>query len=130
MSTDPKPPPAVIGSGKSHTVSLKQGSNVATSPTARKRDEGKGDDLTSRLMATLRKGEEASQNRRGKRSTVPPATPTPEVAHTEVLASSDPAGLSSAIQQRIAQLRQRNTEVSAEIDRLPASGPTAAPRKR
>jgi len=128
MSNEPKPPPAVIGSGKSHTVSLKQGSNVATSPTARKRDDGKGDDLTARLMATLRKGEEASQVRRGKRAAVPLATATPAVVATEALAPSDPAGLSTAIQQRIAQLRQRNSEVSAEINRLPASGP--APRKR
>lgn len=128
MSNEPKPPPAVIGSGKSHTVSLKQGSNVATSPTAHKRDDGKGDDLTSRLMATLRKGEEASQVRRGKRPAVLPATPTPAVVATEALTPSDPAQLSSAIQQRIAQLRQRNSEVSAEINRLPASGP--APRKR
>lgn len=122
MSATPPPPPAVIGSGKPHTVALKPGSNVATSETARPRGDDASPGLTARLMATLRRGEEASAAKRG-------ASPSQNVAvapATEETAADTPAttatGLSAAIQQRIAQLRQRNDAVRGEIDRLPPKG--------
>ncbi len=74
MSAPTPPPPAVIGSGKPHTVSVKPGTNVASSQKARKPDDEAGQDLTARLKATLRRGEEASQARRGTRE---PDAPKP-----------------------------------------------------
>ncbi len=121
-ATPPPPPPAVIGSGKPHTVALKPGSNVATRETARPRDDDPSPGLTARLMATLRRGEEASAARRG----VPPpeavaVAPAPEETSADTPATTA-SGLSAAIQQRIAQLRQRNETVRGEIDRLPPAG--------
>lgn len=118
----PPPPPAVIGSGKPHTVALKPGSNVAARETARSRDDDPSPGLTARLMATLRRGEEASASRRGAAS--PDAVlPVPVPDETETTApDASASGLSTAIRQRIAQLRQRNEAVRADIDRLPPAG--------
>lgn len=121
-ATPPPPPPAVIGSGKPHTVALKPGSNMATRETARPRDDDPSPGLTARLMATLRRGEEASASKRGA---APPDTvaiaPAPEETSADTSAETA-SGLSAAIQQRIAQLRQRNEAVRGEIDRLPPKG--------
>ncbi|MEY4713428.1 MAG: hypothetical protein RIS88_2878 [Pseudomonadota bacterium] len=120
MNDVPTPPPAVIGSGMPHTVSLKPGSNVAASQTARPRDEDPHAGLTERSMARLRRGQEAG---RGKRQVPPQAAPraTPGEAGTAA-APVTVAGLGSAVQQRIAQLRQRNEAVSSELDRLSTAG--------
>ncbi len=124
MSTPPPPPPAVIGSGKPHTVALKPGSNVAARQTARKRDEGQDNGLTARLLATLRSGEKAAE---AAKHPAPEASTSPAATAPDALdAAATPAtGLSSAIQQRIAQLKQRNEAVSSELDRLPAKGKRA-----
>lgn len=120
MSGVPTPPPTVIGSGTPHTVSLKPGSNVATHQTARPRDHDPRAGLAERSMATLRGGQEAS---RGKHEVPPQSAPrtTPGEASTAA-APLTAAGLSGVIQQRIAQLRQRNEAVSSELDRLPTAG--------
>ncbi len=124
MSAAPNPPPpAVIGSGKPHTVALKPGSNVATRETARPRDEDPTPGLTARLMATLRRGEDASAQQRG--AVPPPAeTPVPAPAADDPAAASalQAAGLSAAIRQRLAHLRQRNEAVRGDIDGLPPAG--------
>lgn len=125
MSATPPPPPAVIGSGKPHTVSLKPGSNVATRKTARKPDDDKGNDLTARLMATLRRSEEAGQARKGPPAGETPAPPPASTATADSATASSATGLSSAIQKRIAELRQRNEAVGRELDRLPAAGKRA-----
>ena len=125
MSAPTPPPPAVIGSGKPHTVSVKPGTNLASSQKARKPDDEAGQDLTARLKATLRRGEEASQARRGTRD---PDAPKPaQIAQDidETPTGTQPAGLSSAIRQRIAQLRERNEAVGQELDRLPPAGQRA-----
>jgi hypothetical protein len=122
MSATPTPPPTVIGSGKPHTVSIKPGSNAAMSETARPRDQDHSPDLTSRLLATLRRGEEASAAKRGTApQQVAPAKPLPQET-SDAPGSAPTSGLSLAIQQRIAQLRQRNEVVGGEIDRLSAAG--------
>ncbi|MEY4653380.1 MAG: hypothetical protein RI884_1961 [Pseudomonadota bacterium] len=123
MSNTPTPPPpAVIGSGKAHTVSLKPGSNVATRETARPRDEDKNPDLTARLMATLRRGEEASAAKRGVAPVeTAPQTPTPTDTEADATGASL-MGLSAANKQRLAQLRQSNEAVRGNFDRLPTAG--------
>lgn len=125
MSAPPPPPPAVIGSGKPHTVALKPGSNVAARQTARKRDEDPDNGLTARLLATLRSGEKAAEAAKRAASEAP-AVPAPADPDGEAASAASPAtGLSSAIRQRIAQLKQRNEAVSSELDRLPAKGKRA-----
>ncbi len=122
MSTPPPPPPAVIGSGKPHTVSIKPGTNLASSLKPRKPDDEAAEGLTARLKATLRRGEEASQARRGVREADAPK-PTPIAQDIdEAAAVTQAAGLSNAIRQRIAQLRERNEAVGRELDRLPPAG--------
>ena len=125
MSASPPPPPAVIGSGKPHTVSVKPGTNAATSQKARKPDDDAALDLTARLKATLRRGEEASQARRGVREAdVPKPAPIAQDID-ETTPATQAAGLSSAIRQRIAQLRERNEAVGRDLDRLPPVGKRA-----
>ncbi len=122
MSTPPPPPPAVIGSGKPHTVAIKPGTNLATSAKPRKPDDEAAHDLTARLKATLRRGEEASQVRRGVREADAPK-PVPIAQDIdETTPTAQAAGLSNAIRQRIAQLRERNEAVGRELDRLPPAG--------
>jgi hypothetical protein len=112
----------VIGSGKPHTVTVKPGTNVATSQKARKPDDDAAQGLTARLKATLRRSEEASRAREGvKEPEVLAPTPDP-LDHQEAEADSPGLGLSSAIRQRIAQLRERNEAVGREMDRLPPAG--------
>ena len=125
MSTPPPPPPAVIGSGTPHTVSVKPGTNMASSKKARKPDDGAAQDLTARLKATLLRGEEASRVRRGGKDAVA-AAPAPVLLETQDAEPTPQAsGLSNAIRQRIAQLRERNEAVGREIDRLPPAGKRA-----
>ena len=125
MSAPPSPPPAVIGSGKPHTVSLKPGTNLATSLKPRKPDDAAATGLTARLKATLRRGEEASQARRGISETEAPR-PAPIVQDVPEPPSIAAApGLSNAIRQRIAQLQERNEAVGRELDRLPPAGKRA-----
>jgi hypothetical protein len=115
----------VIGNGKPHTVTVKPGTNVAASQKARKPDDDAAQDLTARLKATLRRGEEASQARRGVREPDAPK-PTPIAQDIDETAPATQAsGLSKAIRQRIAQLRERNEAVGREIDRLPPAGKRA-----
>lgn len=122
MSATPPPPPAVIGSGKPHTVSIKPGTNVATSLKPRKLDDEVAEGLTARLKATLRKGEKASQGRRNANEAPVPTPLSAQEEPAEAATAPQPSGLSLAIQQRIAQLRQRNEAVGHELDSLPASG--------
>ncbi len=122
MSATPPPPPAVIGSGKPHTVSIKPGTNVATSLKPRKLDDEVAEGLTARLKATLRKGEESSLGRRGAGEAPEPAPWSAQEGSAETATAPHPSGLSHAIQQRIAQLRQRNEAVGRELDSLPPAG--------
>jgi hypothetical protein len=122
MSASPPPPPAVIGSGKPHTVSVKPGTNAATSQKARKPDDDAALDLTARLKATLRRGEEASQARRGTREPEAPKPAPIAPGADETGAGAQASGLSSAIRQRIAQLRERNEVVGQELNSLPPAG--------
>lgn len=122
MSAPPPPPPAVIGSGKPHTVSLNPGTNLASSLKPRKPDDEVAEGLTARLKATLRRGEEASQARRGISE---PETPRPASIAQDIQeppSTASAPGLSNATRQRIAQLRERNEAVGREIDRLPPVG--------
>ncbi len=122
MSAPPPPAPSVIGSGKPHTVALKPGSNVAAGQRARKRDDDADAGLTARLMATLR-GDRADSKAPGPASADPTApAPLGATGTPDAEPAGGATGLSSAIQQRIAQLRQRNEAVSGELARLPAAG--------
>jgi len=125
MSTPPPPPPAVIGSGKPHTVAIKPGTNLASSAKPRKPDDEAGQDLTARLKATLRRGEEGSQVRRGVREADAPKLAPIAQEIEETPPATQAAGLSNAIRQRIAQLRERNEAVGRELDRLPPAGKRA-----
>ncbi len=125
MSTPPPPPPAVIGSGKPHTVAIKPGTNLASSAKPRKPDDEAAQDLTARLKATLRRGEEASQARRGVREADTPKPAPIAQDIDETTPATQAAGLSSAIRQRIAQLRERNEAVGRDLDRLPPVGKRA-----
>jgi hypothetical protein len=125
MSTPPPPPPAVIGSGKPHTVAIKPGTNLASSAKPRKPDDEAGQDLTARLKATLRRGEEVSQVRRGVREADAPKLAPNAQEIEETPPATQAAGLSNAIRQRIAQLRERNEAVGRELDRLPPAGKRA-----
>jgi hypothetical protein len=119
---NPPPPPTVIGSGKPHTVALKPGSKVATRETARPRDEDPTSGLAARLMAKLRRGEEAAGAKRSTTAseTLPPAS---EPQNTAQASAAAPAtGLSDAIRQRLDQLRQRNEAVRSDLDGLPPAG--------
>jgi hypothetical protein len=125
MSTPPPSPPAVIGSGKPHTVSVAPGTHVASSQKARKPEGGAAQDLTARLKATLLRGEEVSRVRRGVKEPVAPAPASSPLETQEAEPASQASGLSNAIRQRIAQLRERNEAVGRELDRLPPAGKRA-----
>lgn len=115
-------PPSIIGSGKPHTVSLPDGSNVATHKTTQKRDPQAQELLTARGMAKSRAAPAESKTApkpsraaaRNPRKQVAPE-PEPEVPQPP------PSLLGDAIIERIAQLRQANNAVRAALDRLPAA---------
>ncbi len=119
--------PTVIGSGQPHTVSLPEGSTVATRRRLRKaggqlptqpgeaRREGSvPGELPGRGQATPRGGAGKAEAR---------AMPARGAAP---LGSISPRALDSALLARIAELTQRNQAVRATLDHLPGEDPATS----
>lgn len=116
--------PQIIGSGHAHTVSLPEGSTVAT----HRRAPQAGAKLPQDPPAAQRVGEEP-----------PPLAATAARAHaalsTRVYAQSAVAsrqdttpaheGLDDALMARLSELTRRNAAVRSTLDRLDPPGPTA-----
>ncbi len=125
MSATPPPPPAVIGSGKPHTVTLAEGSSVATQRPTR----AAGGRLPEAPPAHVREGLAPEPATPAARKTAQLQSAV-QVARV-VTARADqprPAGRlqdPSPLLTRIAQIERRNGQLRARLDQA-GSGPDKA----
>ena len=104
----PPPQPTIIGSGKTYKMKPDDPAPVKK-PVIKPDASKKNSDLTARLMATLRRSDDASKARQAAEP-APAPEPAPEETPTE---------LSVAVKKRISNLQERNESVRKAIDSLP-----------
>lgn len=120
--------PTIIGSGQPHTVSLPEGSTVATrrrlrkagaqlptQPDAAQRTGQLPDELPGRGNARMRSGPGGGVSQG-----------TPAGAHARMPQAIPERALDVALVARIAALTKRNQAVRATLDRLPGEDPASS----
>lgn len=103
--------PPIIANTQPHTVSVPKGSNMATRPVPKPRDDA-APAPPVRPRAKAREGDGA------------PAAPAPARPDRAAARASARAVLGPEVMERMNQLKQRNDAVRAVLKRLSTPGPT------
>lgn len=118
--------PTIIGSGHGHTVSLPEGSSVAS----HRRAPQVGSKLPEDLPVAQRTGDEpppVPAGRPGGTRPPVPTSPSPAPGPGAGLATAPvDTGLDDALMARLSELARRNDAVRATLDRVAPPRPTAS----